>query len=72
MHKGEGLRGGGAKEGPMVETGGSRQYSQGNFGGDLVGGQDTTDREGHPVGDRIGDIGGIWAESRRCGDGDGQ
>ena len=60
------------KEGPMVETGGAIQYSQGDIVVDLAGGQDTTEQEGHPVGDGSRDIGGKQMEGRRCVDGDGK
>ena len=68
----KGYRGGG-QAGLMVVTGGARKSSQGKLGGDLVGGQDKSEQEGHTVGDGSGDIRGrraggwrFWDRDKRC------
>ena len=53
----------------MVKKVGAKQYSQGNPGGDIVGGQDKAYHEGQQVGDGRGEIRVIHAEGWICGDG---
>ena len=56
----------------MVASGFTRQDYQGNLGGDLVGGQDKANKEGHLVVGESVVIKGRQVESWRCGDGYGQ
>ena len=58
----------------MVASGGTINAAQGNLRGDLTGGQDKSEQEGHAVGDGYGsgDIRGRRAGGWRCWDGDGR
>ena len=58
------------QDGPVVVKLDIRRSSQGNLEGDIAGGQDKAEREGHPLGDGSVYFGGRKAGGWICWDGD--